>query len=119
MARSLITDALSKKITDMSARIEDNDTLWHNDALRNSVLRAAIPKVRAVPHRGAATRLVRTLALALTLILTLTLTLTSTDSQCCVLAGGSSSSGQCVLRLRWRAPCDVFLALKTWLSICH
>jgi hypothetical protein len=51
LARSLITDALSKKITDMSARIEDNDTLWNNDALRNSVLRAAIPKVRC-PRRS-------------------------------------------------------------------
>lgn len=42
--RSTLTDSLSKKITDLSASIEDNETLWHNDTLRTAVLRSALPK---------------------------------------------------------------------------
>ncbi len=48
--RSTLTDTLSQKITDLSARIEDNDTLWANDALRNGVLRSALPKVCCSQH---------------------------------------------------------------------
>jgi hypothetical protein len=44
LSRSVITDQLSQRITDMSARIEDNDTLWRNDKLRNAVLAGAIPR---------------------------------------------------------------------------
>jgi glutamate dehydrogenase len=44
--RSKLTDTLSKKITDLSASIEDNDTLWNNASLRDAVLRSAIPNVR-------------------------------------------------------------------------
>ena len=34
---------LSIKITDLSSSIETSDSLWHNTALRNSVLRDALP----------------------------------------------------------------------------
>jgi glutamate dehydrogenase len=44
IARCTLTDTLSQKITDLSARIEDNETLWKNDILRASVLKSALPK---------------------------------------------------------------------------
>merc|ERR1711871_780654 len=36
--RCELTDMLSVKITELSARIEDNDSLWANTALRSKVL---------------------------------------------------------------------------------
>lgn len=42
--RTVLTDILSTKITELSARIEESATLWDNDRLRVAVLREAIPR---------------------------------------------------------------------------
>lgn len=45
--RSIISDKLSLRITSLSVVIEQSETLWTNMALRNKVLRNAIPKTLA------------------------------------------------------------------------
>ena len=79
--RCTLTDTLSQKITDLSARIEDNETLWANDALRNGVLRSALPKVCGVA----------TLAAVLC-------------SSCCVSSARRSACRRCVVDLRLWLP---------------
>jgi glutamate dehydrogenase len=44
---SVLSDLISTKITELSARIEDNDALWANEALRSTVLSGAVPTTLA------------------------------------------------------------------------
>ena len=41
---SVLTDLLSNKITELSAKIEESETLWNNTQLRSLVLTQAVPK---------------------------------------------------------------------------
>lgn len=50
---SVLSDRLSVKITSLSTSIESSDSLWDNAALRNAVLREAIPKSLAELVGGA------------------------------------------------------------------
>lgn len=47
--RSVLSDKLSTKITELSARVEDSDILWNNEKLRTKVLRTAVPSVCNYP----------------------------------------------------------------------
>lgn len=44
---SILSDKLSVKITQLSARIEESESLWSNESLRVVTLRDAIPKTLA------------------------------------------------------------------------